>query len=124
MKGDPISYAKKMGVAIGKDTRLTDNPIWGSEPYLISIGNHCLISSQVAFINHDGSTWVFREKDEYKDTYKFGKITIGNNCFIGFRCTILPGVEIGDDSIIASGAVVNKSVPSGEVWGEYRLNLL
>lgn len=41
----------------------------------------------------------------------------GNNCFIGARSTILPGVTIGDNSIVAVGAVVNKSIPSGEVWG-------
>ena len=39
----------------------------------------------------------------------------GNNCFIGARSTILPGVTIGDNSIVAVGAVVNKSIPSGEV---------
>lgn len=113
----PIEYAKKIGVRVGENTRFTDNPSFGSEPYLISIGNHCLISSQVAFITHDGATWVFREEGKYKDTYKFGKITVGNNCFIGFRSTILPGVEIGDNSIIAAGSIVNKSVPPGEVWG-------
>ena len=60
---------------------------------------------------------VFRDQDEYKGTLKFGRIRIGNNCFIGARSTILPGVTIGDNSIVAVGAVVNKSIPSGEVWG-------
>ena len=52
-----------------------------------------------------------------KGTLKFGRIRIGNNCFIGARSTILPGVTIGDNSIVAAGAVVNRSIPSGEVWG-------
>ena len=55
-----------------------------------------------------------------KGTLKFGRIRIGNNCFIGARSTILPGVTIGDNSIVAVGAVVNKSIPSGEVWGGYQ----
>lgn len=114
---NPVEYARKIGVSVGIDTRFTDNPIFGSEPYLISIGNHCLISSQVAFITHDGATWVFREDGKYKDTFKFGKIAVGNNCFIGFRSTILSGVKIGDNSIIAAGAIVTKDVPEGEVWG-------
>lgn len=88
-----------------------------SEPWLISIGNHTEVSFDVAFITHDGATWCFRDQDEYKGTLKFGRIRIGNNCFIGARSTILPGVTIGDNSIVAVGAVVNKSIPSGEVWG-------
>lgn len=83
-----------------------------------------LISGKVTFLNHDGATWVFREKGPYKGTYKFGPIKIGNNCFIGFGATILPNVTVGDDCIIAAGSMVTKSVPAGEVWGGCRLILL
>ena len=58
---DPIQYARYIGVKVGNNCRFVDNPSWGTEPYLISIGNHVLISSQVTFVNHDGSTFVFRE---------------------------------------------------------------
>ena len=61
-----IKYAKSLGVKVGEDSRFVDNPIWGSEPYLISIGDHVLISGKVTFLNHDGATWVFREKGPYK----------------------------------------------------------
>lgn len=112
-----VQYAVQLGVKVGENCRFVDNPCWGSEPYLISIGDHVLISSQVAFLTHDGATWCFREESRYKDTYKFGSIRVGNNCFIGFRSIILPDVDIGDNSIIAAGSIVTKSVPSGEVWG-------
>lgn len=118
-----ISYARYKGVKVGDDCRFVDNPMWGSEPFLINIGNHVLISGQVAFITHDGSTFVFRESGPYKDTFKFGPIKIGDNCFIGFRSTILPNVSIGNNCIIAAGSVVNKNVPTGEVWGGYQLSL-
>ena len=36
---------------------------------------------------------------------------IGENCFIGSRSVILPGVRVGDGSIVGSGAVVTKDVP-------------
>ena len=114
---DHIKYARSLGVKVGEASRFVDNPTWGSEPYLISIGDHVLISGKVTILNHDGATWVFREKGPYKDTYKFGPIKIGNNCFIGFGATILPNVTIGDDCIIAAGSMVTKSVPAGEVWG-------
>ena len=44
-------------------------------------------------------------------------IIIGNDCFIGARTTILPNVKIGDGCIIAAGALVNRDIPSGEIWG-------
>jgi acetyltransferase-like isoleucine patch superfamily enzyme len=36
---------------------------------------------------------------------------IGRNCFIGARSIILPGITVGDGSIVAAGAVVTKDVP-------------
>lgn len=116
-KKNPIEYARKIGVQIGNDCRLIGSPDWGSEPWLISVGNHTEVSCNVAFITHDGATWCFRNQERYKHTVKFGRINIGDNCFIGARSIILPGVTIGNNSIIAAGAVVNKDVPSGEVWG-------
>ncbi len=112
-----IEYARYLGVTIGQNCKLVDNPNWGSEPYLITVGNHVLISGEVVFSNHDGATWVFRETEQYKDTFKFGPIKIGDNCFIGHRSIMLPNVKIGDNVIVAAGSVVNKSIPSGEVWG-------
>lgn len=114
---DAIGYAKHIGVTIGEDCRLMGSPNWGSEPYLISIGNHTVISCDCAFITHDGSTLVFRDKERYRGVVRFGKISIGDNCFIGARSMILPGVTIGNGSIIGAGAVVNRDVPDGEVWG-------
>lgn len=113
----PIEYARKLGVTIGDDCRFINFPMFGSEPYLIEIGNHVTISSDVVFSNHDGGTWVFREQEKYKLTLKYGKIKIGNNCFIGLRSVILPGVTIGDNCVIGACSLVTKNIPSGEVWG-------
>ena len=111
-----IKYARKIGVQVGDNCRFVDQPNWGSEPYLISIGNHVLISFKVTFITHDASTWCFREKDPYKNVYKFGKISVGDNCFLWAHSIILPNVKIGNDCIIGAGSVVTKNVPDGEVW--------
>ena len=44
-------------------------------------------------------------------------ICIGEDVFIGANSTILKGVTIGDRSIVASGSVVTKSIPSDQLWG-------
>ena len=54
---------------------------------------------------------------ELNKCHKYGKIVVGNNCFIGMRSTILPGVVIGDNSIVAAGSMVTKSIPCNQVWG-------
>ena len=42
-------------------------------------------------------------------------ITVGNNVWIGGNVTVLPGVTIGDDTVIGSGSVVTKDIPSGVI---------
>lgn len=42
-------------------------------------------------------------------------ITIGSNCWIGAKVTVLAGVNIGDDCIIGAGSVVTKSIPDNSV---------
>ncbi len=44
-------------------------------------------------------------------------ITVGNNVWFGSRVTVVPGVSIGDDSVIAAGSVVTGDIPSGVIAG-------
>lgn len=49
---------------------------------------------------------------------EFGKpVTIGDNCWIGGRAVINPGVTIGNNVVVASGAVVTKNVPDNVIVG-------
>lgn len=116
-KVHPLRYAKRIGVSMGGDGRLIGSPIWGSEPWLITIGKRVEIANEVRFITHDGATWVIRNQEKYKNVVRFGRITIGDNCFIGARATIMPDVTIGNNCIVAAGAVVTKLIPDGEIWG-------
>ena len=114
----PQKYARYIGVHLDGEVSIVAQPNWGSEPYLITIGNHTRISFGVTFLTHDGATWVFRDTPEYKDKHimKYGKIVVGNNCFIGCKSIIMPNVTIGNNSIIGAGSLVTKSVPDNEVW--------
>lgn len=116
-KIDPSSYARSLGVKVGKDVRFIglkpNGEQFGSEPYLIEIGDHVTITAKVQFVNHDGGMWIFRKKR--KGLNVFGKIKVGSNCFIGVGTLIMPGVTIGDDCVIGAGSIVTKDVPDGMV---------
>ena len=103
------------GLKLGRDVRVIGRPDFGSEPYLVEIGNHVTISSNVSFITHDGGTWVFRHLPPYVGLQRFGRIVIGDNCFIGSGAIIMPGVSIGPNSVVGAGAVVTRSVPANSV---------
>ncbi len=47
---NPVEYARKKGVKIGAGNSFVDHPNFGSEPYLISIGDHNRISFGCAFV--------------------------------------------------------------------------
>ena len=119
MSPKELEVYKERGLKVGKNCSfISPGPNFGSEPYLIEIGDNTTVSFDVAFVNHDGGTRVLRnlaDNEKEKQTVIYGKITIGNNCFIGCRSTILPGVKIGDNSIIGAGSVVNRDVPSNTV---------
>jgi acetyltransferase-like isoleucine patch superfamily enzyme len=104
---------KRLGLTIGKDCRFAKPPSWGSEPYLITIGDHVGFAGNVSFITHDGGTWVFRDQERYKKVIKYGRINIKDNCVIGERVIILLGVTIGPNSVVAAGSVVSRNIPPG-----------
>ncbi|MBS6509126.1 MAG: acyltransferase [Paraclostridium bifermentans] len=105
-----IEYYRSLGVKIGNGVR-SFSPLTSAEPYLLEVGDNVTVSSQVAFITHDNSvSKIIKNKTDV-----FGRIKIGNNCFIGHNTTVLPGVEIGDNTIIGAGSVVTKSFKMGNV---------
>jgi len=57
--------------------------------------------------------------EEKTDQYlcRFGKVEIGNNVYVGADAIINYGVTIGDNCIVAAGAIVTKDVPSGSIVG-------
>lgn len=49
--------------------------------------------------------------------YRIGEVCIGNNVLIGANSTILPGVTIGDNAVVSACSLVHKDVPPGVFVG-------
>ena len=113
-------FLKKRGYFIGNECEIYKTVNFGSEPYLITIGNHVRLNDGVQLITHEGGFWVLRkdyntENNIFKDADKFGKIKIGNNVHVGTNAIIMPDVTIGDNSIIGCGAIVTHDVEQNSV---------
>lgn len=50
------------------------------------------------------------------DARNFGRIKIGENCFIGNNCTFLPGAKMGNNCILGAGSVLSSSMPDNSVY--------
>ena len=74
-----------------------------NNPKGIHIGKYTSITGGVLLLAHDAC------RKMKADTY------IGDNCFIGARSIILPGVRIGNEVIIGSGSVVTKDIPDNSI---------
>lgn len=84
----------------------------------VRIGDNVLIASKVFITDLEHGSYIGNENDSFpstivKDRPLFSKaVVIGNNVWIGELCSVLPGVTIGDNSIIGANSVVTKSIPA------------
>jgi acetyltransferase-like isoleucine patch superfamily enzyme len=95
-------------------TRLSS---FGSEPYLVEIGDRVTLSYDVLLITHDGSSRLYRHR--YSSSpwgNRFGPVRVLDDSFIGARAILLPGVTVGPRSIVGAGSLVTKDVPPDTVW--------
>jgi acetyltransferase-like isoleucine patch superfamily enzyme len=76
-------------------------------PERISVGDNTIIGYNTTILAHE---YLIKE-------YRLGDVKIGSNVMIGANTTILPGVTIGDNAVVAAGAVVHKDVPPGAFVG-------
>jgi acetyltransferase-like isoleucine patch superfamily enzyme len=106
--------AQQYGFKLGRNCRFTGKNIsFGSEPFLIEIGDNVTITPGVKFQTHDGGVALFRK--DIPGLNVFGRIKIGNNVFIGEDAMIMYGVTIGDNVVIGARSLVTKNISSGMV---------
>tara|TARA_X000001036_G_scaffold52210_1_gene41658 strand:- start:522 stop:1229 length:708 start_codon:yes stop_codon:yes gene_type:complete len=100
-------YYKLLGTRIGKNVIVNTHRIW--DAYLINIDDNAIVGGNAKISGH------LVEKDELV----LAPVYIGKRSVIGSNSLISPGCRIGDDSVIATHAVLPKftEVPAGEVWG-------
>ena len=75
----------------------------------IYIGNHCLIAPNVVIATAGHPILPILREHNYVYCQD---VHIGNNVWIGSNASILPGVTIGDQSVIGAGSVVTCDIPS------------
>lgn len=110
-----IREYRRLGATIGEGCELQKGITFGSEPYLVAVGNNVRINTGVHFITHDGGVWILRNNGDLPNGDVFGRIIIGNNVAIGHNSIIMPGVVIGDNVVIGIGSIVTKSIPSNSI---------
>ena len=103
----PEKYARHIGVHIGNNCLIATR-FFGTEPYLIKIGNNVQVTHGVSIHCHGGAH-VLRK--QFSDFDVFGKVEIKDWAYIGAYSQIMPGVTIGEGALVAAGSIVTKSVP-------------
>lgn len=80
----------------------------------VIVGDYCLIgpNTLISTVNHPLTAMARREKYAYSKP-----VTIGNDVWIGGNCSIMPGITIGNNVVIAAGAVVTKDVSDHTLVG-------
>lgn len=131
--GTSINIEKKANFGTGTGISIGNNSGLGINCKVrgpLEIGNDVMMGPEVMIFtsNHEISRTDIPMNVQGFTTPR--KVIIGNDVWIGARCIILPGVNIGDGAILAAGAVVAKDVPPFAIVGgvpakvlKYRINV-
>ena len=111
----PVEFFRSLGVKIGNNCHFygPHPDMFGSEPFLIEIGDNVFVTNGVRFVTHDGGMLILRHKHPKIDV--LAPIRIGSYVFIGTNSIIMPGVTIGDNVVVGAGSVVTRDIESGSV---------
>lgn len=100
----------KMGLKVGANfNRLNGVILDPAHCWLIEIGDNVTMAPRVHILCHDAST------KQFIGYTKIGRVTIGNNVFIGADTVVLPGVNIGNNIVIGANSTITHNVPDNSV---------
>lgn len=104
------------GAKVGANAGLGPFIYWDPHLEMLEMGDDVIIGAQACFIFHDRNIKNFSYGDLYKHIpHEQKKTTLKNNCRIGVRAMILPGITIGEGACVGAGALVTKDVPAWSV---------
>lgn len=103
-----VEFLRSRGVQIGENVNLINTTIDWSHGFLVTIGDHVTLTG-VKILTHDGSTQI------PFGVSKVGRVTIGDEVFVGHGTIILPNVRIGSRVVVGAGSVVTKDIPDNSV---------
>ena len=114
--GDSVSFCINPGNVILRDRVEVNYGVCFHAREKIIVGENTAISPFVKFITSQNPNALHNKLNKYYEPVK-KPIMIGDNVWIGVGAVILPGVTIGEMSVIAAGAVVTRDVPAYTVVG-------
>ena len=99
-----------MGMTVGHNFKRLNGVILDpGHCWLIEIGDNVTMAPRVHILCHDASTKPFLNYT------KIGRVSIGNNVFIGAGSVVLPGIEIGNNVIIGANSTITHDIPENSV---------
>ena len=132
-----VAALRLLGAHVGKGCVILDCSFFNAYHYgfkTLTIGNHCFIgdevmidlrgettiedsatvSNRVSLVTHMNVGFPDHPLQRRYPT-KESSILLKKCCYIGLGAIILPGVTVGEESVVGAGAVVTKNVPPGAV---------
>jgi acetyltransferase-like isoleucine patch superfamily enzyme len=122
--GEP-SYDDRFKIIIEDNVQIGDRAQI-AVAHRLRIGSNTLIASNVFITDHDHgiATTGSISQNPINRELSFSTVSIGKSCWIGQNACILKGVLLGDNCIVAAGAVVTRSFPAFSVIGGVPAKLL
>lgn len=98
------------GMIVGNNCHFYSTHFDHIYPHLISFGDDVTVSTNVTILAHDASTNIV------SCGTKLGRVSIGNNVFIGTGTIILCNTKVGNNVVVGAGSVVNRDLPDNGVY--------
>ena len=132
--GENVKIYGSKNITVGKNIVIYDNVYLDADKF-IEIGDYTHIDVFTTIYGHGGvrigkmcaiaaGVRIYSQTNRYnfdprlpiiKQPRKYAEVIIGDDVWIGANAVILPGVRIGDHSIIGAGAVVTKDIPENSI---------
>lgn len=81
----------------------------------VVIGNNVMFGEGVKIYDHNHNVIQQHPLQIQREQLKYGKVEIGDNCWLGSNVIVLRGVTIGANCVIGAGCVIHKDIPANSI---------